>query len=360
MNKLASRGHQVLFVDPPIRTRKEIKQIFQGRWSPQRLVTKTYKPKDNLTVFTPTSSLPFIKRINTLKDQKLKTKMQKSILWIYHVEIENLEEIVEAVPHDLLIYDCVDDYPSFPRYETKEQKDWIIKREEWLTKKADVVFASATSLYDKLKKINKNTHFIPNAADYDMFAPAVNKGLEEPGDLKDISRPIIGFTGAIDEYKLNISLIEKAAKHYQDYSFVLIGPTKVADDHTDLKNLKKLSNVYFLGGKEHRDTPSYFSHFDVYTIPYNVSEHTANVYPVKFHEGLAAGLPTVVTNLPSYKEFEKVAYVAKSGDEYIELLKTAIEDNDDKKVRQRQKVASKNTYDHKVDKQLAIIKKHLS
>jgi|GEM_PF-582854 len=404
--RMAERGHRVLFVDPPIRFRKFIKQIFQGRWSLRRILTLTYRPRKdrvfvkslasrkssvtrgelykNLTVYTPVGLIPFsggvfslptawpfvqlvgkrlellnqrfhIRNIKRIENWKLKIENSaKRILWTYHVEMEGLEKYIEEIPHDLLIYDCVDNYPAFPRYRDKpEVKNWIVEREKWLAKKADLIFTTAPGLQDKLSKLNPNTHYVGNAGDYARFAEGetLRVGGPEPEGLIKI-----GFSGALDGYKVNLPLLVKIAKTYPNYSLILIGPTGVADDEPNLKELKSLPNVQFLGEKPYEEMPWYFSQFDVYIIPYNLNEYTVGgCFPVKFFDALAAGLPTVVTNLPCYQDFFEVCYIAKDDDNFVRSIKIAVEENSAKKISQRQKIAQQNSWDNKVERMLSIL-----
>jgi len=411
--RMAALGHDVLFVDPPIRFRKFVKQVFQGRWPLRRILTFTYQPQENLTVYTPVGlpiACPFghlvCKKLGALNQHfhlwRIKnllsnfrnfpissiqypifgiqypvSSIQYSVLWVYHVEMEGLEGFIEKIPHDLLIYDCVDNYPAFPRYRDKpELKNWIIEREKWLAKKADLVFTTAPGLQEKLSKFNKNTFYVGNAGDFERFLvqPAVGG---KPFGLATKPEGLIkiGFSGAIDSYKVNLPLLVKIAKSYPDYSLVLIGPTGVADDEPNLKELESLPNVQLLGEKPYEEMPQYFSQFDVYIIPYNLNEYTVGgCFPVKFFDALASGLPTVVTNLPCYRGYSnspndtrirsntdqissnrEVCYIAKDDGDFVKLIKVALEENSAEKILERQNVARENSWDRKVEKMLEII-----
>ncbi len=415
--RMAALGHNVLFVDPPIRFRKFLKQIFQGRWPLRRILTFIHRPRrnmssqkgstigeksssrnfitrgdfyKNLTVYTPVGLIPFsggifglptswtivqrfgkrlrllnqrfhIRRIKKLLDLSPKPYPLNPVLWIYHIEVGGLEKYIEEIPHDFLIYDCVDNYPAFPRYRRDpELKNWIVKREEWLAKKADLVFTTAPGLQEKLSKLNKNTFYVGNAGDYNRFAEIRNPKSEIRNKFKiPNSKPIIGFTGAVDGYKVNLPLLVKIAQAYPNYSLILIGPTGVADDEPNLKELKSLPNVQILGEKPYEEMPKYFSQFDVYIIPYNLNEYTVGgCFPVKFFDALAAGLPTIVTNLPCYRDFSDVCYIAKNDDDFVRLIKIAVEENSPEKISARQKIAKENSWDKKVDKMVRVVEEH--
>ena len=371
MTRLAERGHRVLFVDPPIRIRKLVKLIAVGQFPPRRFLTLTKKVNPNLWVYSPLTLRPSedpnlitfnTNRINTLVE-KISVGVGKvdrwpRVLWVYH---PMLLDYVERISHDILLYDCVDEYPSFPNFVRRGLSAEVARREAELAKRADLVLATTPYLVEKLKKHNPNTHFVPNAGDYERFKP-VGKGKRRlPADLQGIKRPIIGFTGAIDEYKLNLPLVEKCARAYPEYSFVLIGPTAVADRPPNLASLKSLTNVHFLGVRDYAQLPNYFDHWDAYIIPYNLNDYTRKgCFPVKFFDALAAGLPTVVTNLPAYQPFRRVGYLAEDENDFVARLGQAVEENSPAKAKARRQVARDNSWEAKVDNQLKLLQKHVS
>lgn len=363
--RLAKLGHNVLFVDPPINTgRLFARQLLKGKWTLKRLIEKTTK-EDGITVFSPLDYSPnhekmaaqHVETIRKLED-KLFDSSRKTILWIYHMEIHGLKRYVEDLPYDILVYDCVDNYAGFPKYDTPQKKEAINSQEKYLTSKADVVFATAPGLVEKLKKYNPNVHFTPNVGDYERFVKARDLKDQLPEDIASIPRPRIGFTGAVDSYKFDKELVRKIAEDYPGYSFILIGPMALEDREATVNELglNGLRNIYFLGTKEYSDMPKYYAGFDVTIIPYLLNDYTVGgCFPVKFHEGLAAGVPSVVTNLPAYAPFADVCYISKSANEFSQNIRRALEEDSEAKVKERQRVAKDNNWEGKVAKMLALI-----
>lgn len=372
MSRLPKLGHDVLFVDPPINTgRLFLKHIIQGKWSLLRLLTKTKKTQEGVVVFSPLNihplsgkySIKHAKRINKLSEKFFKKEeKRKTILWVYHVEIKGLENYLKTIKHDFLIYDCVDNYEAFPKYNTPEKKKWVVEQEKLLASRANIVFSTTPGLAEKLKKYNSKTYFTPNVGDYERFFNVKNKGFELPEDLKEIPHPIIAFTGAVDEYKFDKKLFQKIAEDYPSYSFVIIGPLALKDKESTKKSLgyEKLENVFFLGRKEFTDIPQYVSFFDVMTIPYQLNDYTVGgCFPVKFFEPLAAGIPVVVTDLPSYYPFKDVCYISKDPNEFSQNIRRALEEDSSDKAKQRQEVAKRNTWEGKVSIMLSFIDENI-
>lgn len=366
---MAQKGHNVLFVDPPINTgRVFLKHVLKGEWSVKRVLTGN-KKDSGITVFSPLDYFPLHKRFSIKHANKINSlakkvfhKDRKTILWIYNVEIPGIENYISLVHHDLLVYDCVDNYSAFPRYNNEEKKKWINSQEQMLAQRANVVFATAPGLMEKLRKHNERVFYMPNVGDYERFKDAASLRSKLPEDMKSIPEPRIGFTGAVDEYKFDKELFKKVALDYPGYSFVIIGPLALKDKEAskDSLGLKGMDNVYLLETKPYNEIVKYVAGFDVALIPYQVNDYTVGgCFPVKFHEELAAGLPVVVTDLPAYSPFENVCYISRSYNEFSHNIRRAIEENSPEKIKQRKKVAKENTWDGKVSNMLKIIEELL-
>jgi len=365
MSRLADLGHKVLFIDPPINTgRLFFRQLVRGNWSLKRLILSQYD-EEKVRIYSPLDVTPFnlissrlhIRRIKKIQKRFFEDS-RKTFLWVYHVEIGGLEYYLKNLNYDLLIYDCVDNYVGFPKYDTDEKKEKIIKQEEMLAGKADLVFATAPGLVEKLQKYTSAVYYTPNVGDYKKFKDAKSLKDEIPADLEKIPRPRIAFTGSVDKYKFDVDLVLKAAEDHPNYSFVIIGPMALKDCEADAKKLgvKGIKNIYFLGSRPYKDIHKYFAGFDVYIIPYQLNDYTVGgCFPVKFHDGLAAGLPVIVTDLPAYSPFKDVCYISKNYDEFSRNIKIALEEDNPQKAKERQKVAKQNDWDSKVSNMLEII-----
>jgi hypothetical protein len=381
-NQMAKKGHYVIFVDPPLRF-KALKNITKMiDYKKDNLVV--YKPI-NLLNFKPFSALNTFVHLNVINNlvNKFKQHNEKKILYIYHFDFPDLRDFFKSFKHDVSVYDCVDIYSEFPEYAIGVKvnpsfvsfiqkiddyfkvkfnqnglnlKSWVDAQEEWLCKNVDLVFASAPGIVSHLNKWRKNVEYLPNAVDFEKFDHAVKD--QEPNDIKNIPHPRIGFSGAIDSYKNNIKLIEKCAQTYPNYHFIMIGPEKVSDPNLDLSVLKSLSNVHFLGEKPWEQTPSYFDHFDAYFIPYNLNDYTRGCHPIKYFEGLASGLPTLIT-LSSVKAFDPDNYVTEDEEQFIKNIEIAVTTDSSEKRKARKDLARQHTWSGKVDKQIGFITKKL-
>lgn len=360
----------MLFVDPPINAgRVFLRQIIRGLWGIKRLLTQTKKDDTSALVYTPINLLPVadltskmhVSRINELAGNHF-DPARKTLLWIYHVEIPGIRHYIDNLDYDLLIYDCVDNYESFPVYQTEEAKTRIRDQEGYLARKATLVFATTPLLVEKLKAFNKNVFFTPNVGDFDKFKNVQQLRDTIPEELNSIPHPRVGFAGALDEYKFDMNLLKLLAKDHPNVSFVLIGQLALKDKGTSSGRLGigTLPNVHLLGSKPYEILEYYYAGFDAYMIPYQLNDYTVGgCFPVKFHDALSAGLPTVVTNLPSYLPFKDVCYISRNYEEFSRNIKKALAEDSTEKIRHRREVASKNSWDSKVQTMLGYIKANL-
>jgi glycosyltransferase involved in cell wall biosynthesis len=367
MYRMGQLGHKVVFVDPPINFGKVLlTQFKKGFFNIGRLL-KGYKIDGDILIYTPIKFLPlkkfyseyFSKKVNNLAKNFFKSS-NKTILWVYNVEIEHLDCYLDGINRDYLIYDCVDYYAGFPKYETKESKEAFFEIEKNLTHQSDLVFATAPGLVERLKKYNSRTYYTPNVGDFELFHNIKEKYKNDiPSELKGIKHPIIGYIGALDTYKFDYEILKEAATTYPDYSFVVIGDIALKDREGTLKELglEEIPNIYFLGSIPFIKTPKFMAHFDAELIPYVYNDYTiGGCFPVKFFNTMSAGIPSVVTDLPVFSIYKNITYISKSKTDFVENIKIALDGDSDLKYRERVAVASENTWDSKVSAMLHIIK----
>ena len=374
MQRLAKLGHNVLFVDPPINTgRLFFRQIKDKKWDLKRLTKNYYIDKTGAVICTPLNVIPFgnitsLSHIEKIKhlSKKFFNKKRPILLWVYHVQLPYLENYLKKLDYDFLIYDCVDNYGAFPEnkmfFSANVPKEKVLMQEKALAESANVVFATAPGLVDKLKKYNQRVYYTPNVGDYKRFKNTKSYKYQIPKQLDVIPRPRIGMIGALDEYKFDANLIKRCATDHPNYSFVLIGPFALKDKDASLKSigLDEFKNVYYLGSTPWEQKKYYMAGFDVDIIPYQLNDYTVGgCFPVKFHDSLAAGLPVVVTDLPAYAPFSDVCYISKSYDEFSSNLKRALDEDNDARIKQRQEVAKQNDWDGKVDHMIEIINSNI-
>jgi O-antigen/teichoic acid export membrane protein/glycosyltransferase involved in cell wall biosynthesis len=223
---------------------------------------------------------------------------------------------LESMPFDLSCYHMDDEF-SFSPLEVDVP---LQETEANLIASVDQVFVVSPGLSQKKGKINPNTAFAPMGVDYQSYSTAV----EAPSDISQIPRPRIGYTGVIKR-QLDWSLLLYLSEKHPNWSFVFIGPRAPHPEiETSIQTLLTRHNVYFLGPKSVDDLARYPQHFDACIMPYLDNDYAQYIYPLKLHEYLASGQPTIATRIRSLEEFADVVTLVRTHREWSSAIEQAL------------------------------------
>lgn len=217
------------------------------------------------------------------------------------------------------------------------------KLEPELIAKSDIAVANSTYLANYCKQYNANSFYVGQGCDLALFAKP--EATIIPEDMKPITKPIIGYVGALQSLRLDIAIIEHLATQEPNWHIVLVGPE---DDAFKTSKLHEISNVLFLGSKPPTSLPAYINAFDVCINPQIVNAVTIGNYPRKIDEYLAAGKPTVATKTEAMSIFSEYVYLAETKDDYVMLIKKALANNTDVMSKERQAFATSHTWANSV------------
>ncbi|KXH76924.1 MAG: hypothetical protein AYK18_16200 [Theionarchaea archaeon DG-70] len=338
MNMLADNGNRVLFVDPII---SPIPKKRNPEFYPNTTIHAVLRNvKKSLYLLTPPFGLPLsryplICRINQNIQWKCIVKWQEKlgfynpIMWVYD---PRCAYFLNRLRMKLLVYDCVDEHPSYPGVNRKE----ITKLEKSLIGFSDIVFVTARSLLESKKRYNPHVFYVPNGVDFWTYSKN-STSLRELDEMRQIPRPRLGFVGGIHSWT-DLDLVYYLAKANPGWSLVLVGP--VGHD-ADISKVKNQRNVYFVGYKEPEIVPSYIRSFDVCLNIFKVNEMTRKVNPVKIYEYLAAGKPVVSVNLPEVCLL-KTVYIAESYSDFLDKVNFAL--SEDKRIMCSQRMREASSY----------------
>jgi glycosyltransferase involved in cell wall biosynthesis len=179
-----------------------------------------------------------------------------------------------------------------------------------------------------------------------------------PTDLAAIlkpNRPVIGYYGALARW-FDYDLVRQAAQKHSDWDFVLIGPNH--DNTLIASNLLSMSNIHWLGAREYSDLPDYLRHFSVATIPFLINNITRATSPIKLFEYMAAGKPTVTTDMRECRKYPGVL-VAHTKQEFIEHLERALPlTTNFAYLQQLNQTARENTWEARVEQIFHALEAH--
>jgi glycosyltransferase involved in cell wall biosynthesis len=234
--------------------------------------------------------------------------------FVLHLWSPGLEQALTAPRFDLRCYHITDEY-------TFADEDLpLTTPEARLIASVDQVYVVSPALLEKKGGINPHTELVPNGVDYAAYAAEA----PEPDDMAGIPRPRVGYSGWIKK-QLDWELLDQLTQRRPDWSFVLVGERNVVPEMAPvLGRLASRSNVHFLGGKRSHELARYPQHFDVCLMPYRQNGYTKYIFPLKLHEYLASGRPTVGSRIRSLVPYAGVVALATTLDEWEAAITEAL------------------------------------
>jgi len=249
------------------------------------------------------------------------------VLWLYNPHEAALADLV---PHEILVYDIMDEYRGFPWSPLNLEKE-----EATLLSRANFVFAGTGALFDsKRAQAEGRISCELSGVDTNHFA-RTSTPAPPPDELQTLRQKftkLIGYAGVID-LRMDQHLIVEAARRHPEWCWVLLGPSRC-----DTSRLRAEPNIQLLGEKPYSDLPAYYHAFDCATIPFVENELTRHINPTKMLEYAAAGLPIVSRALPDAKRFyADGAWLYHTPGEAIKMLEAILGDDNDALAELRQK-----------------------
>lgn len=344
-----AKKHRVLYVNPPmdIATRLHIAagrgqisptnrrqlEVVQGKSAPLRQIEENLWVLDCPFLIHSVGQLP-IWLFNSLNRQNCK-RIGKWI--VRQAGILGFKDYTHLIDTDLFRSLHLKEYIR-PAISIYYRRDYVVgfpywrkhgpRCEEMLVRRSDIVLANSSYFAEQLRPLNRHTYVLNTGVDLELYDAA--RHWDKPADMQDIPSPIVGYTGAIIESRLDSELLYDIARQLSDYSFVFVGPE---DEHFKKHPLHKLQNVFFTGRKEVEELPQYIQHFDICINPQILNPITDGNYPLKIDEYLAMGKPIVATSTHTMRSvFAKHIHLAVSAEEWMMALKTAASEAGNQKL----------------------------
>jgi glycosyltransferase involved in cell wall biosynthesis len=352
MGRLA-RNHKVLFVSPPFYVRDVLDKSRREKLPNSGLVHR----EDNLYtyvfpkwLFENYASSALNNLFASIRRWQIRTILKKLgfkdlVLFIWNPRFAGE---IGAYDEKLTCYYVDDEFNAYYGA-TKEQKEGATQRELTLLRNADVVLANGTALAERKNTYGKTIN-LPLGVNYDLFSQARLDETVVPADLAVLPKPRIGYIGNVND-KVDYRLLHYLASSRPDWSIVLVGPVvvRIPEFQAHCDQLKALPNVHFLGMKSQTQLPNYLKGLDVCMMCYRLDGWAYFGYPLKLHEYLAAGKPSVASDLPSIREFEGVIRIAHTREEWASAIQASLQDQSSESRARRVEVARDNRWEARIE-----------
>jgi glycosyltransferase involved in cell wall biosynthesis len=357
MRRLARAGNKVIFVNsismglPSLGSRDLLSKIRRKLRSYARALRIT---EDGVIVVSP-PVLPFYssraaRAINRwllaaqIKLLMVAFDMRRPILWI---AIPTAREVVGRLEERALIYQVSDKYDA-NKMDHATASRVIAEMHADLLRRADLVYYSGRKLFEeetaKETGIAGKAMLLEHGVDYDHFASATAIEWEQPADIVAVSRPRLGYFGAIEPWLIDQELVRYVSAKKPGWQWVLVGLRASPLD------VESLSNVHYLGSKPYSSMPQLAAAFDVCVLPWVTdNEFVSYGSPIKVREYLATGKPVVITPIYEYERLDGILRVSRGYDDFIDKVEDALFNDGLDKQLIRQQAVKGSTWDARTE-----------
>lgn len=252
---------------------------------------------------------PYVNEV--LKRENVNSR--ESIFWIYPKNFSAPALIQHFQPAKVVV-DVVDDHRSWPGISNAERVHLTQNYRETLAL-ADMVFANCQPVIESMKEFFPAIRLVPNGCENrsrDGEAISSVKAEEKMGE----SRKKIVFVGNLEK-KIDIPLLDKLARRFNDCDILLIGSTHA---NPEVRELACHKNVHFLGVVPYAEIGKWLTRADVGIIPHINSDLTQSMNPLKLYVYLSWFVPVVSTEVNNIDTSSSFVKVARNHEEFLQLV----------------------------------------
>ena len=364
MRRFARAGNKVIFVNSismgmvSVRHKDFLPRVTRKLRSYAKLARTT---DEGITVVSP-AIVPFFgsRAARTINERLLATQigalarsrgLRHPILWI---AIPTAVQMVGRLNESLVVYHVSDKYDA-NTMDHAVDPGLITGLHNRALDSADIIFYSSRKLFDEATRARDRSFLLEQAVDFDHWSRVTGEALAVPPEVANISRPRLGYFGAIEPWLVDQELIKRAAREHPDWQWVFIGNKSRGVE------IESLPNTHFLPPVSYEDLPNYAAGFDVCVLPWDTDKaFTSYGSAIKVREYMATGKPVVISPLPEYEQMRDVLRIARSRDDFLELVEDALNEKDGKAAAMRQAAVKDGTWDARAEFVSGVIDEALS
>lgn len=364
--ELAKMGIKVLYVEsialrrPKANSNKDIKRIlsrirkstFSYLFGPIERLDQVYVVSPLMLPGVGDSSIK--KRVNEwmlnclVRLSARRLKFKSPLIWTYHPFIG---DTLELCCTSNSLYHCVDDLSAVPGIDARKFQ----VAEARLLKQVDACFVTAPHLKDQCLQYNPNTYYLSNVVDIEHFSRE-ERSTQIPDDILSLPEPRIVYHGVLSDFKINFELLIECAKLRPKWSFIFIGEEREGQKDRSIDILRKSKNVHFLGYKTYEELPSYLQNMNVGMLPSLINSYTTSMFPMKFYEFIASGIPVASTPLDFTKYVDEGLLIGKNTSEFINAIELQLSRGRLSK-QDSELIIGENTWEQRTVKMLEALKR---
>ncbi len=238
------------------------------------------------------------------------------ILWS---QFFNVASLFRHFPARLRIFECSDHDAAMAR--DARHRQLVLAQEEATCRAADLVFAVTEELAQPLRKFNPQTHEVNCAADLEFFGRALDPATTVPAQIASLPRPVVGYLGGLDPWKIDVELVVRLARAHPEWSIALVGYVWFGFDPAQFATCP---NIHVLGPQEYEAFPAFLKGMDACIMPFPLNDITRNGDALKLYEYLAGGRPVVTTSVPAARRLAGAVRIAATHEEFITAVEAAL------------------------------------
>lgn len=358
---LAKMGTRVLYIEslgfrgPKMNSGRDWSRLYKRLASGiSSLIFGPKKVSNNVWVYSPlvipaAHHRPILKIINSwvvrfsIYRFCTSQNFENPLIWSYHPYVV---DVIKKINYSKVIYHNVDDISAVPGV----NKQAFLDVELQFLKQCSVVFTTTLTLKNRCDEHHDNVIFYPNVVDFKHFSQAqvktnINKS------LVNYPNPRLIYHGVLSDFKLDFKLLLESAKLKPQWQWFFIGEEREGQQNQTLFELNNLPNTHFCGFKSYDELPNYLAGMDVGLLPTKRNEYTKSMFPMKYFEYIAAGLPVVSTPLSFSLNQNAGMEIAETPEEFVAAIETQLS-RGRLTYKDTQKFVGDNTWKKRTEKML--------
>jgi len=133
----------------------------------------------------------------------------------------------------------------------------------------------------------------------------------------------------VDE-RVDYAMVGEMARLRPAWSFAMVGPVVKVDPNL----LPHSPNLYWLGGRDYQQLPSYVAAFDINMMCFALNKATEFINPTKGLEYMATGKPIVSTRVKDVvNQWSDIVLLASGAEDFVKAAQRALEKQGDTEAR---------------------------